>query len=737
MFRPGVLALAVMAAFAQADDTAPVYIPVSDAPPPGFEAVAQTLLLNDIYLNGRRIATTTLGESTDRLPEALPDAVLKALVSHRDSNGEIYRDTSYVVTRNAQDNRIDVYQRQEGPDMIQLGGSGALRTSLNGIHQQFGDSTRTTMVMNNRYSRGDNGATVSIQQLDSDTRVLSAYYTHDNDDTRYLAGLIPQTDVAAGSSNNIVAGVGVDFNRGSTTERKPLNILLTAPANVVLTYAGQLLESVTLQEGSHSIDTSTFPAGNYPVTATIHYLDGRTETRTLSSGQQRISSAQNWSVLGAIAGVQGDTSWGPQLPDEYTPFVGLSLSGYNTDSFTSTAQLSYDDDRFTFSPSMRYDAGRFYASFQGRFTTDDYWQFAQRFNVDHGNAQTYLDYFALGADEFKTRTVTLTHQHQVSSGNLYGSVYYNSSLRHRTSYQLMYSTAFNIGSLDNLMLTTSVNFGDEVVWGLRLTYGEKFDSLNMRYRLSSYLDNQRNDAQQHTLDHSYRYASGLVQSKLHGMLTSYDNNSYFAQSNINDSRYGQYGAQISMIEGVDNPYVTTSVRTSALIDRTGVTFTGTKPVSTGLIIDLSDAPSGDYKLTVNRQRHRLAGGRRHIIPLPPDADYRVALSSSNSKGVAVLGGTQHIHLRQGDVFRPDWQISPVTYVVGRVTVDGKPVSNTLVKTGVAEAYTDERGFIAVEALVGEGVIRAGDVTCTLLSVNNLLTIGEHTCKFTNHVSQAQ
>ena len=71
MFRPGVLALAVMAAFAQADDTAPVYIPVSDAPPPGFEAVAQTLLLNDIYLNGRRIATTTLGESTDRLKHYL------------------------------------------------------------------------------------------------------------------------------------------------------------------------------------------------------------------------------------------------------------------------------------------------------------------------------------------------------------------------------------------------------------------------------------------------------------------------------------------------------------------------------------------------------------------------------------------------------------------------------------------------------------------------------------------
>jgi hypothetical protein len=111
------------------------------------------------------------------------------------------------------------------------------------------------------------------------------------------------------------------------------------------------------------------------------------------------------------------------------------------------------------------------------------------------------------------------------------------------------------------------------------------------------------------------------------------------------------------------------------------------------------------------------------------------LSNSHSPEIYVVDKTIKRKLRNGELSELKWQIEEVAYLAGQITINNKPISNKLVKTSISQGYTDSNGYVAIEIPKDMKTISIENITCELTHINNnLLTVGETSCKLTNRTN---
>ena len=361
------------------------------------------------------------------------------------------------------------------------------------------------------------------------------------------------------------------------------------------------------------------------------------------------------------------------------------------------------------------------------------WFYSQKLSSSfYDRSQTYFEITGYDNDGLKNQIISVSHNQPFLYGHFVGSIYRQKNTDGRTNYQLTYQQPINISGLERATLSLSFFHAEESVWQLRFTYGATVSN-DLDYRLSASLDRNGHKSQ-HTFRHQNITDFGSVNSEAYALLNRENHGGYGVKTQFNSNSWGMFDIQAGQTQNHSDPFVNTQLKTSFMINGDGLKMTGSNPFKTGFVIDLSNH-KGKYELLLNDRRYTLKGEQKHFIKANPYTSYSATLSNSHSPEIYVVDKTLKRKLRNGELSELKWQIEEVAYLAGQITINNKPISNKLVKTSISQGYTDSNGYVAIEIPKDMKTISIENITCELTHINNnLLTVGETSCKLTNRTN---
>lgn len=711
-----------------------LYIPTTDDIPEGFEHIAEQQAFFDLYLDGNYIGSSTYSNPT--LPNTLPASLKKAISSHAKKDGEIFSNAQFNVYSDLSNNRVNIWNidLNKKQDEFTSHSKPTLRSTFHGLTQQQGGAKQQTYHLDNSLYYNQHQFISGLSQYNDELYLRSAYYGLNTENVYYSAGVLPSETIGSQfSSNHQFLGVQADFSKFSFSKRKPIVLSLSQAANIHIVRGQKLLSSHRLTEGEHRISVDNLPLGSYSVTLRIEYLNGGTEeqTRYLSSSQ---GIGPAWSIGKITYGAMTDDNFIQGTPSSYTPYIGMSVFGYQSESISTQAQFSYEDSEFSFSPEVIWTAALFNSRTQMKIKEEGNWWYYQRFDATTSENQTYFELRGGREDGEQNHTMSLTHSQPILSGQLSTSVYSHSDSERDTNYRVTYSQSIPLFNSGVARGSLSLDIADDVTWRLRFNYGAKvLDAFD--YRLNAYASELAKGSQ-HTLSHSQLTSRGSL--NLHGykVINNEHNGGYGVQGKISNSQWGSFDIQAGQVQKGSEAHVNTQFKTSLIANSTGIRFTGEEPIQTGFLIDLKDQ-EGAFSLSLNEQRQKLQGGKQYVVAASPYVPYQARLTNEKNAGILVVDDLKEKTLTHGEIHHLDWEVATVKYLVGRILVDGVPQTNQFIKTSVSQGYTDENGYLSIEVPSTLNEISFQNTTCQLTPYNdNLLTIGETSCKLNTEKESA-
>ncbi len=152
--------------------------------------------------------------------------------------------------------------------------------------------------------------------------------------------------------------------------------------------------------------------------------------------------------------------------------------------------------------------------------------------------------------------------------------------------------------------------------------------------------------------------------------------------------------------------------TSLLVGGQGeIALGGAIPAEGGVILDLRDAPEGEFDVIVNGSRStRARGGKRVALTLPAYDEYRVGLADRGTRLVSFDAAPHQFPLYPGQVVTRSWSLTTINVLVGRVfarlavcedngancQLDWQALSDTYIEGVEGYAITDEAGYLQAE-----------------------------------------
>lgn len=725
--RISLLAFSVFAFSSLADDAKEAfYIPVSEEIPEGFEYLVEQQDFFDVYLNGNYISSATY--SNPVLPGNLPGMVKDAINRYAKKDGEIFSSKDFKVHNDLRNNRVNIWDinlNKKDPRLPSYS-TPTLRSTFHGLTQQQGGAKQQTYYLDNSLYYNNHQFISGLSQYNDDLYLRSAYYGLNTDNIYYSAGILPSETVDSQfSSDRQFVGIQADFSKLTLGARKPIALSLSQAANVHIMRGEKLLSSLRLIEGEHLIPVDTLPQGSYPVTLRIEYLSGGSEeqTRYLSSLG---SIGRAWSIGKITYGALTEQHFIQEIPSDYTPYIGVSVFGYQSESISTQAQFSYNDSEFSFSPEIIWNSPLFNSRTQMKIKEEGDWWYYQRFDATTDLNQTYFELRGLREEGVHSHTLSLTHSQPFFEGQLSTSVYSRSSSERDANYRVTYSQSIPLFNSSFARGSLSLDISDDIVWRLQFNYGAHISN-SFDYRLNAYASELAKGSQ-HTLSHSQQTQRGALNFQGYKVFNDGHNGGYGVQGKITDSQWGSFDIQTGQVQKGSEAYVNTQFKTSLLASKSGIRFTGEEPIKTGFLIDLKDS-KGTFSFSLNEQKRRIQGGKQYIIAASPYVRYQARLTNDQTAGVIVVDNLKEKTLTDGEIHHLDWDVATVKYLVGRIMLNGLPQANQFIKTPVSQGFTDDNGFLSIEVPSTLDEISFSNITCQLTPYNNnLLTIGETSCK---------
>lgn len=732
MFKKTPLCLLLFSSLSFADDG--FYIPTLNEVPAGFEDIAESVNLTDIYLNGVYLGTTAVGSKVESFPKDIPQSIVDAIRS-KNNAGVLFESLDYIATKNAKNGDINIWDKKIKREKEQYAKTPNLRMNVHGLTQHRGSSTNQTYHFDNSFRYGAHNATFDMSQYNDKIEVRGAYYDYQTDDSKLYLGVLPDAENITSTtnySNGSLFGFRADFNAGASVKRDPIPLLLNNAAIIQITRGQQLLKNIELPAGNHNLDVSDLPYGNYAVTIKIEYLNGTTEEIDAYLSESS-NGGEAWSLKELTAGMTTDEYIGESSPKGQSPFINLDFYAMQGDNYTSAIQFVYSNEKIALAPSFRFSNSDFYVLSKAKLVSGGDWLVSNRFNVNYENSQTYISHTQFKNEYSRDSILSINHNRRLKEGSISFSAYYQDASVYKKSYQISYSRGVQLWELGRGTITSSIKYSGETTWQIGFSFGASSRSNNQNYRMDANTNSEHNYSSQHQFSNRYNYSRGTINSQISKNFNNTGNGGYSVSNRIDDSHYGSVNLQTGQTSPGKDAYLNTEFKGSLLYDGSEIHSTGDNNQTSAILIDLTESPKGMYQLRVDQTAKRIKGGELHIIPVSSGRKHSISLSNINTEGVAVTGNTENIKLRSGEIFRPKWSISKTSYIIGSITIDGKPLSNTFIKTAISEGFTDDYGFIAIEAPENSRVLKIEGGECILTPEQNLLTIGENSCKSTkNH-----
>ena len=337
----------------------PPKIRISNRPPPGFEAVDDSVMtVFDVEFAGKRIGSSSAKLVDDTIqftdPEGLaalfPPTVdrqklieffsrplasnesLRCLPGRSGDCGILPADTSGVIV-NPEFFRVQIYLAADfyseidngpiyladptsGPSLIQTG-QFSLSTGRNALGElRFG------AVLDTLASIGRSSLVAQTLARDNSTNLQQAYLQHFWNRRRAAAGILQDEQSITfrgfrmlGAEFGSFYGARLDYAEGSAT---PITIVMPQAGTVEIFKDGVLIQSRRVEAGLQTIDTNSFPPGSYPI-----QIIGRVGNSTVVDEIQTYTRVSNLPPAGETSfSVRGGT----RIRDFFNLGTQLNLS---------------------------------------------------------------------------------------------------------------------------------------------------------------------------------------------------------------------------------------------------------------------------------------------------------------------------------------------------------------------------------------------------------------------------
>jgi len=723
-----------------ADDNG-FHLTVSDKIPDGFENIAGDDNYYDVVINGKYYKTFDINNQSRLSDTRISKLFNFDVIDLKNTKDGVLVDNEFIsILFYRKEKRIDIFEKRKVKnDFVKSGFS--FGSSLSGaMSSSYNSSSRKSLRSNTKLSYNEHSARVNTSWVGDKLNIDDIYYSTEVNDDRVNVGYFrPQDNLGLIGSGKIY-GASYVFNAKLSemgSKRNDLNLLLRSPANVAISRGDELIETLSLEQGNNTLVTDKYPGGYYNVKVEIFYLDGSVETRTLSLSSAGLDRKKNWSIKSITAGVkenQNKTSiyggYGlftgndieDEERDEYTPYLASELAGYSYDKGSTSFGFTYYDDELTFSPEIHL-ADEFVRFDSSANIGSSKWGLSSRLSVDVNGHSVNLDYSRSKFNDLASIRggFSATYSYVTEEYGSFYSTMYKSTETKNTSYQFFHTYNWYLNGNQKIGLATSVLYGDEVTFGFELSFSAR--KKDFRYMGSVAYNDDISYRQ--SLFYNDRYDGGSYSGQVSDSRNGDFTNRY-VQASVSDNKYGMGSLQVGQVDNAGS-YVNSSFYTSFSGNEDDFYPVGVSSYSQGVLINLDDAPEGDYLLRLNGQMKKMSSGSNYYQELKPHAKYTVELINETNPNAIVESGEKSFYLHRDNLYTPKWDIYKTKLFFGRLLIDGEPVKNKLVKTEVSEAFTDDNGYLAVQVKESEIALKVNGVTCYLVSPKNSINSGDIQC----------
>ena len=686
------------------------HIPVPKGVPAGFEALAERQGYYDIFVNGDYVSTAvTKHELHKENKLALATFVFEHLSKFDEKRyiNEMTSSDNIEVFASSATRRIDVVFEKKRAQRLSAPLSWQTSIETNQLASlSNGESSGNTMLRS-IVSKGQHAVQSNIFEREGKVKLTSLSYSHEMGEDRLTYGLF--TPSYTGYTRLYGQSIqGVQYKKRallheSFSKRRPIELLLTDAALVTILKNNTPLKSVTLNAGEHSITSDDLPPGNYEITLNIKYYNGQEDSINASvSSSSHLSSSDGWD--GIVAGKKRSNRAFFDSDSDESFFISSMYAKTLLPSVQAQFNIAYDKG-VLFNPTLRHRTQLFNNRFSLTVGPDYKEQFFDLMyqTSDHRFKMQYLhrdvadtDIDSIDGLPEKIKRATTSYAYSSSSwGSFNVSAQYN--FINKANY-LSLSHAIPILShkKHNVMLTTTLRKGNEVFWGVNISY--RLNPQNSDYAMSSALELGEESQFRQAFYQQKRWQEWGVSSQA-GIVSAERATSGFIHSNISNNNYGHGSFGLTHIDNNQNDatYINANASVKFSGDMKGAYVVGRQKAETGMILDLSnEAPDSKYELNVNNRKSVYRGAESHFIPLSPHVDYTASLINKSSAKQRVENKTHRVHLHRYNVYVPKWETTEVELLFGRLFVDGKLTTDAQVNSSVSQGFSDGNGFFLIE-----------------------------------------
>jgi hypothetical protein len=728
-------------------------IKVSDDVPISFKSISEeSQHPYDLYLNDRYVGTML---SSSRNNKAIYFNAIKGALSNIDgkkrdisfiietlslpinmeSNVFIKENESIIVSLNHQDKKINVTQKKS-LDNKQFNHSGfSWKSNLKGNFSKNEDQKDSkTVYWNSSFSKGEQSFYITSTLNNDEYNIDNAYYSKQIDQDRLNIG-VTQTDLNSFGSMSSRKTLGLTYLNNATAKesnknRKPIGFTLISPAQITIKKNNELIHISRQDSGTTSIDTSKFPAGNYPVIIKIKYDNGEIqEIERFISANHSLSSKSGFS--GFSIGLQKeDQEYFTSDYDDSSLLLRASYIKPINDNITSYINAGYQDDSFVINPAFILNYENFYAQSSylindnGKWFTDNYARIENdNHDITAGFNSNYYD------DEYNSKNFYTRYQYKHDTlGRFMFSYNKSSAFSDIETYQVSHDIPLYKSGDQSLKLRTTLSHSTESFFGLELTYRLGKPGGAFSYN-GAIVSNSNENMFKHQIAHRGQYNNGYVSTSVNSVTGNKIGNK-FIQSSINDYRYGYLNVQAGSLKTPhgNKEYANASFDVSFAGNDNKALITGQRNINTGLVLDLSHMPDDELTLTVNKKTIKLRGGNKHVISLKPHQEYTVNLKNNDNPNQKIQSKEQKIYLYSGNLAFLNWDSYDVILFSGRAMKNNTPLSNKMVSSSLSKGLTDKNGYFTLEVKKTDRILDISNNKCNIIIDNENLTFEDVHCK---------
>lgn len=714
-----------------------IVVPAKQIIPVGFENIEETLFVKtyiDVVINNKKIGILKAKYDKDNLyiqdmklfntylnvfkfKNQILSNIKENNVIQKEIKGELYTslfdDNEETLYLNNYDKKIDIENKSAFiPD------SNSDLSIIQNINSSYNDNDSLEYNIGGdlTISKKEHKIITNWNKSQDNFFVNNLYYNFEERDNSYSLGYFNYN-----SQNSLVIGdqfLGFEYSKNNKKLNKDNNkniIIQIQQTSIVKFYKDEkLLLTKKLEQGTHYINTKTFPEGSYYIDIVID--DG---FNTLEK-REFIKNINPTNYFTFNMGVLKDKEKDILYDTKDNLFLKINKS-FEKNNIYITPEIFYSDDNIVFNNNINYNLNNFYIDSNIMLGNKN----SKGFNVNLGYQKenhyfNYTNYYLEKGENIfveqdnKSHYFNYNYNHK-KYGNL--NLFYNKnnlSQNKEEGYGLKYRNNFKL----------KLNHAIDYSLGLSRINNENFFSLSVSYRFGTYKNNFEstlnniNGQYSSQNQYNYNFKEGNNHHRMFSSANFVENedNVYQAGYQWNNHNYGYFEHNFSY---KDNLSYYGNISTNIGYNKEKIGYGGKYNSGSGILVNIKSEKNNDYYLIINNSKIRVNSNKSTFIPLTPYETYEVSLEPVESNiNDYIDKNKRKINLSKGNIESFTWEAKENKILISKLTYNGKVIKNQSFFLNNEVYISDNQGIINANVFLGENILEFDNFKCTITIKEN-------------------